>query len=192
LEKVVSGKLGHNTLRTVIVVAAFVILLGYVLLVEGKRPPPPAQDATPTPTGLLELQAQDIVAITITDEQQTVRLGRQTEGWEIAKDGPADAGKVDFAVAELASLDAKQRVSDQMDDPATFGLANRAWTITIETLSGEQTHIRVGRETPDGTAFYVQREDDPALYIVAHFKIAPFYDWLTEPPFQLTATPGAD
>jgi hypothetical protein len=49
--------------------------------------------------------------------------------------------------------------------------------------------LLIGRQTPDGTAFYLQRAGDPRLYIVDHYKIQALYDWLADPPYAPTPAP---
>jgi hypothetical protein len=94
---------------------------------------------------------------------------------------------------ELARLEARRVVMEvergATSDLATYGLDSEALTLTVETRTGDERRIYVGRETPDGTAFYVQREGDPRLYIVSHYMLEPFFGWLSDPPYRPTPTP---
>lgn len=189
--------LNGRTLRTLVVVAVFCALLAYVLLVESKRETPPAEDATPTPYPILQYEFGEMTGVRVTDGRNTLRLERREQEWQIVESptdqgmGPADPSTVSIQVLQLGELQAKQQVLEQMTDPATYGLAPQALSIVAETASGGQAQIHIGRKTPDGTSFYVQREGDPALYIVASYVIEPFFDWLLDPPYQPTPSPDA-
>lgn len=186
-------------LPTLIVVAAFAILLAYVLLVETKKEVPASPDAAPSAFPLLASSVDALERVRISDGDRTVSVLHQGEEWWILEARAeedagtrerADAYTIRWPLDELARLEAKLVVLEDVPDPATFGL-DTALILEIETQAGESEQIRVGRETPDGTAFYVQRKDDPQLYLVAHYKLAPFFDWLLTPPYQPTPTPDA-
>lgn len=181
-------------MRTLLVVAAFAALLAYVLLAEMKREPPADPDATPTPVPILGWQIDDLQAVQFTDGERTVRLEREGEGWRILRppdtEGvPANPRTVYFPFHELAGLDAREPLEAEGSDLATYGLDVPALTVTVETRSGAE-RVYVGRETADGTAFYVQREGDPGLYVVDHYKFEYLFEWLSAPPYQATPTPA--
>jgi hypothetical protein len=190
-----ASKSRTTTTRTLLVVAAFGLLLAYMLLVEARREPPPDPGATPTPQPILRWEMEDLRSIHVTDGSRTTRLEREGEDWYIlepAEDAgkrPADPRTLYFPLFELSSLEARLLVSEQVTDQATFGLDVPTLTISIEARSGEGARLYAGRETADGTAFYVQREGDPRLYIVDHYKIELLQEWLSAPPFKATPTP---
>ena len=182
-------------MRTLLVVAAFAALLAYVLLVETKREPPADPDTTPTPLPVLGWEIDDLNAVQFTDGERTVRLEREGKGWRIlrppaADSAPANPHTVYFAFHELAGLEARAPVKDRDPDPATYGLDVPALTVTVETQSGTE-QVYVGRQTADGTALYVQREGDPRLYVVDHYKFEYLFDWLSAPPSQATPAPDS-
>lgn len=185
------------TVRMLLVVAAFGILLAYMLLVEARRAPPPDPEATPTPWPILGWKIEDLRSIQVTDGSRAVHLERVGDEWHIVEPGTApghglsaaDPRTIYWPLLELAGLEARLLVSQEVQDKALYGLDVPALTISVETLSGERERLHAGRETPDGTAFYVQREGDPRLYIVDHFKIELFQEWLSAPPYQATPAP---
>ena len=182
------------TVRTLLVVAAFAALLAYVLLVEMKREPPADPDATPTPVPILSWEIDDVRAVEFSDGERTTRLEREGEGWRVlqppdAGGAPANPHTVYFAVHELAGLDAREPLEVEGSDRAPYGLDVPALTVTVETGPGTE-QVYVGRETADGSAFYVQREGDPRLYVVDHYKFESLFEWLSTPPYQ--ATPAGE
>jgi len=177
---------------TLIVVAVFAAVLAYVLLMEEKREPPPEPGVTPSPTPVqvLDIELDDVRAVRATDGVWSVRIARRDDRWRITdpEDAPADTYAVFLPVDELIHLKARLIVADEIADAATYGLNPVALTIVIETADGSEEQFHVGRETPDTTAFYVQHVGDPRLYTVSHYQIAPFFEWLTTPPYQPTPT----
>ena len=185
--------------RTWIVVGVFVALLAYVLLVEAKREPQPnrmsgAEDVTPTPIPLLQFDPGDLAAVQWSDarataEPRALRVERRGDEWilidlatrsETRLDDPKD---ILFTFEDLAHLEAREVLAGSEGDLAAYGLEPAALVVTVETRSGEEARIEVGRETPDGTAFYVRQSDDPQVYLVYHYKLAPFFEWLDAPPY---------
>jgi hypothetical protein len=181
---------------TLIAVGVLVALLAYVLLVETKKEPPPRAGVTPSPTPvpLLQLAPDDLQAVQVTDGERTLRMVHEGAEWRIVEpgDGPVDVYAVYLTLDDLAHLDARIVVSDEVTDPARYGLDPVALTLVVERTDGTEERFYVGRETPDGTTFYVQRAADPRLYIVDHYKIEPFFEWLLLPPYQPTPTPVAE
>lgn len=175
---------------TLIVVGAFVALLAYILLVEVKKEPPASEDATPTPVPLLNLNTDEVRSILVTDGQRRLRLVREGQDWRIVEpeESPADGYRVFLQADELAHLEARLVVLEQVSDLGTYGLDPVAWTLMVDTASSHH-EIHVGRETPDKASFYVQIVGDPRLYIVPHYKLAPFLEWLSDPPYKPTPTP---
>jgi hypothetical protein len=185
-------------MRTVLVVAAFGILLAYMLLVEARRAPLPDPEATPTPWPILVWKMDDLRSIHVTDGSRVTHLERMGDEWRIVEPVDAATGSPSAAdprtiylpLLELAGLEARLLVSQEVQDKAVYDLDVPALIIEVETLSGERERLYAGRVTPDGTAFYVQREGDPRLYIVDHYKIEFFQEWLSAPPYRATPTPA--
>lgn len=178
---------------TLIVLGLFAALLAYILLVEAKREPPD-EGAAPTRVPILEIDADDLQAIEIHDGERALRLERGEDSWRITvpDDAAADEGALALPLADLTRLEASMVVADEIADPATYGLGEGALNLTVETRSGGEERIAVGRKTPDKTAFYVQRKGDARLYIVYAYELQPFFDWLSEPPYQPTPTPSTE
>ena len=191
-----------TTVRMLLVVAAFGLLLAYMLLVEARRPPPAAPEATPTPWPLLDWTVDDLQSIHVTDGTRVTHLERAGQEWRVVEPAgasgqttssaqtTADAHTIYWPLLEWAELEARLLVGETVEDKATYGLDTPSVTISIETRSGERARLYAGRVTPDGTAFYVQREGDPRLYIVDHYKVELLQEWLAAPPFKDTPTPG--
>jgi len=178
---------------TWIVLGLFCLLLAYVLLFEVGRDPPAPADATPTPSPVLDLEVGDLVAFHVTDGERTLRFERQGETWWVTEpgEGEADTYALTWRFSELARLEAKQVLLEEITDPVPYGLDPVALTVTLEPESGNAETLLIGRRTPDGSSFYVQLQGDPRLYLIATYKVEALTEWLEEPPYRPTPTPDA-
>jgi hypothetical protein len=178
---------------TLIVLGLFAALLAYVLLVEVKKEPPSEGDVTPTPPPLMDYALGDLRAMRITDGQRTLRLEQGAEEWRITEpaEGAADYYALLAPVDDLLHLQATMIVVEQASDLATYGLDPPAITLIVELTSGQEERVLVGRKTPDGSTFYVQRVGDARVYTVSNYKVERFVEWLSAPPYQPTPTPEA-
>ena len=182
---------------TLIVAGIFCALLAYVLLVEDKKEPPPelrpGVTPSPTPAAILNIALADVRALEVRGgANQVTRLTYADGTWRVAlpEDAPANEAALAWTMSDLLRLEARQIVSEQVSDPAAYTLDVPALTLAIEARAGTET-IHVGRETPDGSAFYIQRQGDPRLYIIDHYKVDALLEWLAQPPYLPTPTPAA-
>ena len=180
---------------TLVVVLVFAAILAYVILVERDREPPPRPGVTPSPTpiALLDTTPDALRAVQATDGERVLRLERDASGvWLIVESedrrAAADPAAAAMTVDGLAELEARAVVLDEVSEPATYGLDPAALFLTIEMADGSEVRLTAGRETPDGTAFYVQLDGDPRLYLVDHYRIEPFTRWISTPPYAPTPT----
>jgi len=177
---------------TLIVVLVFAAILAYVILVEREQEPPPRPDVTPSPTPvtLVDTTPDGLRAVQATDGEAVLRLVREGGEW-LVDEGQgqrvaADAAAASMTVDVLAELEARTVVLDEVSEPATYGLDPAALVLTLEMADGSEVRLSAGRETPDGTAFYVQLGGDPRLYLVDHYRIEPFTRWILAPPYAPT------
>jgi hypothetical protein len=96
---------------------------------------------------------------------------------------------VHLAVDDLCQLAAERILLEEPGDLGQFGLDPVSLTLRITTPRGVRREIYVGKQTPDGMSYYVQRAGDPRLYLVAQYTLQPFFEWLKEPPHQPPAAP---
>ena len=185
---------------TLIVLGVFAALLLYVILFEARREPPaePGARPSPTPASVLDVAVDDVRALHIAAGDRTLSLVRQDGKWAILPPGTASGASSEATLAgtsiywsidEILRLQARRIIAEEATDLAQYGLDAPALTVTIEIAGGASEQLLVGRETPDGTAYYLQRAGDPRLYIVDHYKIQTLYGWLAEPPYAPTSAP---
>jgi hypothetical protein len=178
--------------NTLILVAAFAVLFGYVYFVE--FPKTPDQLATPTTplAVVLKLNASDVKTIEVRDLQtpRQVVLTRAGAGWQVQQpeNKPADNPTVDDVISKTVSLQATRVLTD-VTNVAQFFV-----TPTLETrliMSDTTTYaVTVGGKTPDGSDYYVTYTGDKSkVFIVSTSSIDAIKAWLDTPPYEPTATP---
>ena len=198
---------------TLIVVAIFIALAAYVLLVEVKRDPPTDGEPTATPVPLLSLNVDDVQSLRITssvspmNQVQVLHVVHQELDWRLIAldedptateacltrpDGcRADPYIIQMAVDDLCQLAAQRVLLEQVSELGQYGLDPISLVVSIATHSGKQEAIYIGRQTPDEMSYYVQRAGDPRLYLVAQYILQPFFEWLKDPPYEPAAVPTA-
>ena len=178
--------------NTLIVLAIFAVLLGYVWFVE--YPKTPAQLSTPTPPApvVFNLNASDIKTVEVRDLQKplTVTVSRVGSDWQVEQPvaKPGDSAAIDAAVSQLASLQATRVLTD-VTDLAPFGLVTPTLEARMVMSNTMQYAITVGSKTPDQSSYYVAYTGDKKVFIVDSTAIDALSAWLTAPPYQPTPTP---
>jgi hypothetical protein len=174
---------------TGILLVVFVLLAGYVFLVEMKKQPA----ATPVDksTWILTLASDDVQKLMVTDAGQTMTLARDAGEWYIGDVGGelADAGRVGMVVDSLVDLRAARVLTQTSESLAAFGLENPAMTVVV-VLSGGQETLWIGAKNPQGSQYYVQRKGQTPIYLVYASTVDDLKLLVSEPPVQPTPTPG--
>ncbi len=183
-----------NPRITLIVVALFVLLFGYVYLVEMNKTP--EQLGTPTPVRqpqVLQLNAKDVKSIEVRDLRapRETKLTRTETGWTIESpvQKAADSPTVESAIGQLTSLQAT-RVLTNVTDLAPFGFVTA--TLEARLIMSDTTPyaVTVGGKTPDGSDYYaVYTGDKSKVFIVSASTITTLLGWLDTPPVEPTPTP---
>ena len=178
--------------NTLILVAVFAVLFGYVWFVEA--PKTPAQLGTPTPPTpvVFNLKSQDVKSIEIRDLQapRQVTVTRAGSGWQVEQPVAkgADALAVDDAVSKLVSLQATRVLTDT----TLFSQYFITPTIEARLIMSDTTSyaITVGNKTPDGSDYYVSYTGDKSqVFLVSTIDLDTLKGWLDTPPYEPTPTP---
>ncbi len=183
-----------NPRITLIVVALFVLLFGYVYFVEMNKTP--EQLGTPTPVRqpqVFQLNAKDVKSVEVRDLRapRQTKLTRTETGWtiDLPVQKAADSSTVESAVGQLTSLQAT-RVLTNVTDLAPFGFVTA--TLEARLIMSDTTPyaVTVGGKTPDGSDYYaVYTGDKSKVFIVSASTITTLLGWLDTPPVEPTPTP---
>ncbi len=182
----------RNTLILFIIAVAVVV---GVYLTEGRRDT--AQDADKTSSGaqsvqVLDLKVADVTRLRVTDKDgKTVEAAREGSDWKLVapSQAPGDTARLDGVVRQVVETRATRKLETKDANLADFGLDKPTATISLTTGAGEKT-IKVGDQTPDKSAYYIQRADDGSVYTISTFAVSGAMGLAANPPLQPTPLPG--
>jgi hypothetical protein len=122
---------------------------------------------------LIDRLERDIVAVRFTDNiSHDMTLFSYMDDYdnilwavEAAPDAPIIQSMAREMVRAFSFLSAEDRVFDEVENPADFGIGENI-TATALYTDGSTHTIHVGRLTPSHERFYMMLEGDPALYLL--------------------------
>ena len=150
-------------LRNTLILALLLLGLGaYLYFVESKQMAEEAKKQK-----LVELSPDDVTGITLIYPDREIVLEKGDGGWRLTK--PVAAAADDITVKNLihaiADAEVKKTIEDVPADLTQFGLAQPAVTIKVTTKTGALPDLKVGKTTAVSASTYVQRSDQPKLYL---------------------------
>lgn len=175
-----------------------IILVGVLAIALYMRQLPASndQDLQPTATTqearpILSIAPEEVVLLQVIDAAgESTTLERETTGnWLVAEmaGNQADVARIEGLVNQFVSADILAELQPAPELSA-IGLEVPAYTIVINTSTGEEYDIKVGSETVTSSGYYLQvNQDDPV--VVSNFVIEQVLDVIENPP--LVATPAA-
>jgi hypothetical protein len=178
---------------TVILLFILAALVGLAWFLNHPQTP---DQGTPTPTSssayLFTPQDGVVNSIKIVSKDgQSVDLERNQDGtWTITQPqmGPADAGLSESSATQVTTLSVVNSLEGGNAAPEALGLKDPSYTFTFKFASGKQASLTVGDQTPIGSGYYAQLDNNPAV-IVDKNGIESLLMLLKTPPYALTATP---
>jgi hypothetical protein len=183
---------------TLIIVALFALLAGYVYFFEINKTPEQISAAlgTPTakpPTYMVQVNSSDIKSIEVADltAPRDVKLSRTETSWQLLKpaDKAADRFSVESAVAGLASLKASRVLTDVIN-LGQYGLITPTLEARIVMSDSTQYAITVGGKTADARNYYATYTGDKTrVFLIEASSIDAIKTWLDAPPYEPTPVP---
>jgi len=178
----------RNTLILLVILA---ILAAYVYFIESKKEIPTTSKKTPTPQ-VININAADVVTFEIHTEESTTRLVREKgEPWRLEKPvkKEADDEKVNRVLDRITTLTARRAITETTESLESFGLAEPQMEVTLILADGREQKLLVGEQTPQRSAYYVQKPGDATIYLVQTGIIADLQRFVNIPPVKPTPTP---
>lgn len=119
-------------------------------------------------SSVLDFNGAEISSITLNDPNGGVSLAKQASGWQISKPKQltADSDAVDSFTSSLSSGKFGQVASETPDDLAKYGLVHPAITLDLNTQSGQQFHLLVGKKNADNN-YFARDTSRPMIFVVA-------------------------
>jgi hypothetical protein len=177
-----------GTVITVILLAA---LVGFAFYLNREKE---STDAETTSTVeetayVFDVESSSIQSIEVKPaDGEAVKVVRNDDNvWamELPFETEADQGLAEAAATQVSTLQVDREIDD---DPATFGLDQPAYVITIEYVDGKIHTLEVGDSTPTNSGYYV-RVDKDKMMIVSLSGIDSLINLLDFPPYLNTPTP---
>ena len=183
---------------TWVLLAVFVALLGAAIVWTRSRPAPGERavaGATPTAAPLWSVQASEIVGLRLEDRELgivlEVRRGDEQTPWRMVlpTEGPADAGRVEWAVNSLLAPRPRGTIPSPADlEP--YGLASPARQVTVYMEGNVSKSFALGRISPTGGVFYVLVPGQGDVILLNEISVSDVLSLLETLPYPPTPTPS--
>jgi len=151
----------RNTLLLLLVLLA---LGGYIYWVEL-----PGQKREAEAKKLVSLQKDAVTAIALDYPDHSIALAKNDQGdWRLTKPVEADADDpvVNNMLTAIAEADVSRTLDDVGDKLASYGLDKPEATVTLTLKDGKPFPVlKIGKTTQVGSSAYLQKDDDPKVYI---------------------------
>jgi hypothetical protein len=175
-----------------VLAVALLAFLGWRRGVPGRLEP----TVTPGPESPWSISADHVESVRVTDlTGPTVVVLRRdpSEGWRMLAPvlGPADAGRIEAAVAGVLAPAVRQDLA-AVQDLEPFGLAPARYRVTLLMTDGTARSMDVGELDPTGSVYYVAVPGDDRVLMISRFSVEELLGLIDSPPYPpATATPTA-
>ena len=155
-----------KTLTVLVVLAAG---LGGFLVYDSYYLTPKREKATSAKGRLWTIEPKDVETLTIKRKDDTVKLKRAGDGWEMLEPVKtrANAGTVNETVTGLATARVDREIDPNPAKPADFGLEPPEAMVTLE-VKGQAAPLTlaVGGKNPTGVWVYAREGSKPAVVVI--------------------------
>jgi len=151
--------------RTTIILALVLAGLGaYLYFVELERVAEEAKKKT-----LFEFKTEDATGITLTYPDRKIVVKLSDGKWRLTEpvQDLADESIVTNLLNAIAECEIKKTLEDVPTDLAPFGLDKPSAEVQVTLKDRELPVIKVGKTSPVGFSTYIQRADDPKVYLTS-------------------------
>lgn len=182
---------------TIAFVAILVLLGGYIWYTFLRADAPPVEPVTPSPTStvFLNVGEDQVQAVEVQDvkNNKITRISRDGDNWKMEQpaQGLAYAANVNEFLFSVTNVEAERKLAPQ-SDLAPFGLNPPQYQLKLELKSGDPIQVQLGNENSEGSAYYVTKQGDSAIYLISSTTADDIKNFITTPPYTPTptATPG--
>lgn len=147
---------------TLILAVVFLGLGAYLYFVEFERAEQEAK-----PKRLFTFAADDAVKVALKFPDREI-VAQKTDGtWRLTAplEAAADETTVKNLLRAVAECEVKKTLDDVPESLAPFGLDVPKVTVTVALKDRELPAIKVGKTSPIGNSTYIQRADEPKVYL---------------------------
>ena len=130
-------------------------------------------------TEVFSVKTDDIKSLGFIVDKKEVTFEKKDDSW-VKKDEtafPVNQTTLDSAASAIETVEA-DRVLENVEDLAEYGLDSPSNTVTVDTADGT-TKLNIGDENTSTNQYYISRaDDDSTVYVVAADTVSPFMNSL--------------
>ena len=130
-------------------------------------------------TEVFSVKTDDIKSLGFIVDKKEVTFEKKDDSW-VKKDEtafPVNQTTLDSAASAIETVEA-DRVLEDVEDLAEYGLDSPSNTVTVDTADGT-TKLNIGDENTSTNQYYISRDDDDStVYVVAADTVSPFMNSL--------------
>jgi hypothetical protein len=151
--------------KTNAALAVILLLLGATYYVYEVRWAPDREKVETRKGRVFQAEAADVTAVELKRRDDTVRLARVGEAWEMKTPVAArgDRARVDETLTTVLTAKADREIDAKPAALADFGLDKPAAEITLTLKDGKTIGVALGSKTPTGVWVYGRETGKPAV-----------------------------
>jgi hypothetical protein len=154
--------------QTTAVLAAILIVLGAFYYVYEIRLGPEREKVESRKGRVFTLEPADVTELELKRADSTVKLKRESDGWQIQApvNARADRGAVDETVTSVVTARMDREIEADPKALGDYGLDKPAAEITLRLKDGKQAGLILGAKSPTGVWVYAREAGKPAVFVV--------------------------
>ena len=129
-------------------------------------------------TEVFSVKTDDIKSLEFIVDKKEVTFEKKDDSW-VKKDEtafPVNQTTLDSAASAIKKVEA-DRVLEDVEDLTEYGLDSPSNTVTVDTADGT-TKLNIGDENTSTNQYYISKDDDSTVYVVAADTVSPFMNSL--------------
>jgi hypothetical protein len=154
--------------QTTAVLAFLLAVLGGFYYVYEVRLGPGREEAAARKGRVFSADTKDVTAIAITRADDSVRLQREGEAWQVLEPVKARGSRtaVDELLANVMTAKIDREIDPNPKSLADFGLDKPAAELTLTLKDGKTLGLQLGAKNPTGVWVYARERDKPAVFVL--------------------------
>src|SRR5215470_2230154 len=150
---------------TTVALAVALLLVGGFYYVYEIRWAPERERVETRKGRVFQAEAADVTAVELKRPEDTVRLARVGDGWELKSPITArgDRTRVDETLTTVLTAKADREIDPKPAALADFGLDKPAAEVTLTLKDGKTLGLALGSKTPTGVWVYARETGKPAV-----------------------------
>src|SRR3984893_1307958 len=155
--------------KPLVVLLVLAVGLGGFLVLDNQWLAPKREKTESAKGRLWTVEPKDVEALTITRKDDTIKLKRSSDGWEMLEPVKtrADGGVVNEVVTGLTTARVDREIDPNPSKPGDFGLEPPAAQVALE-VKGQSAPLTlaVGGKNPTGVWVYAREGSKPAVVVI--------------------------